>query len=63
MNSCTEGATCFWRHRWGKWTVKSEGETKNDGRVIGKVVIQQRQCQRCDQIELRTAEARISLWA
>ena len=63
MRSTLKGANCIWRHYWTKWEDKSEGVVKSAGRDIGKFVIQHRRCERCNELQMRTVEARISLWA
>jgi len=57
------GKSCFWRHRWTKWSDKADGNKTQSGRVLGKVIIQERRCERCNMVELRAAEATINLWA
>lgn len=62
MPAAGNTTACFWRHRWGKWTDKTEGQKTRDGRVIGKIIVQERRCEVCNQVALRTEEAVINEW-
>lgn len=51
-----------WFHAWGKWKDVSNGnlnsaETKG---VIGKLIIQERRCQKCNRAQLAIARAILS---
>lgn len=52
---------CFWRHRWGQWQDKEVGAktagSKETHRVLGILIIQERRCGRCKQVQLRMEEA------
>ena len=55
--------TCFWRHRWSRWEDK---QTLNLRRmeqpaeaIIGRSILQERRCERCNMVELRMEEATI----
>lgn len=56
--------SCFWRHDWTKWEDKTDGvKTYDDNgtkRVIGKIIVQERRCQRCNEARLRIEEVTIS---
>lgn len=42
----------FWKpHEWGKWRVIQDGALKYEGKIIGTMAIQQRECLNCGFIE------------
>lgn len=50
--------TCFWFHKWTRWRDVEEGglgRRDKDGnlRVIGRFLVQERNCQTCGKRELR----------
>ena len=56
-----DSGACLFFHRWGCWEDKESGfKTQGSGaeqKHIGKVIIQERRCQRCNMVQLRMAEA------
>ena len=46
-------ASCWLFHHWGKWALLREGEVKHkdDGRVLGFWMMQERTCARCGKVE------------
>ena len=54
---------CWFFHRWGQWETIAKGDIGLFDRrdtikgIIGRFVDQQRQCQRCRKIELKTEKA------
>jgi hypothetical protein len=44
-------------HKWGKWVDTNSGEIKNANHlVIGKLIEQEKRCEKCGMVKLRTAK-------
>lgn len=44
------------RHLWGRWEDKETGAKTIGERVVGKLIVQERRCQRCNQVQMRMEE-------
>ena len=57
----TDPRTCFWRHRWSRWEDKQTLVLHGPGlpaeAIIGRSILQERRCERCNMVELRMEEA------
>lgn len=54
--------SCFWRHYWTTWVDHDQGSImrrmrQGDKQVVGRYVAQERRCQRCNQVEIRTVRS------
>ena len=50
----------WWRHRWSRWTIYDQGNIRNDDKVKGTYITQQRECKCCGLLQTRTIKEMIA---